>query len=138
MLRKEVMMNRISDKYIEIGIRLRKEYLDVSSTIDEKVGELDTILNSIDKISLDLDAISKKLDNMSKDEAVKTINQQLDYLTKESIKVTDLCKPLNKKLDDLKKDEQNLYLSIKTSHPELSDDDIKNEFYERVIKKVEF
>lgn len=133
-----INMHHINQEFIDIGLKLRKEYLETSNTVDNNINELDSILNNIEELSTQLDSFSKTLDNIPQEEAKRILNEKLSTLVKESTKVETLCQPLNKKMDALKKEEQNLFIAIKTTHPELSDKEIADEFLERVIKKVEF
>lgn len=131
-------MNNIMDIYIETGIRLRKEYLEVSKVLDDKMEEFNIILERMEKHSSELSELSSNLDKMNQTQALAAVNSKMDTLAKEAKNVEILCGPLNSKLDELKIAEEQLYNAIKSNHPELSDTDIKNEFIERVIKKVDF
>jgi hypothetical protein len=56
----------------------------------------------------------------------------MSELEVESIKLTSKIDPINKKIENLKRDELQLYEAIKKKYPDLSDDDMKKEIHSKL------
>lgn len=116
----------INKNYIERGKKIRKEFIQTSQ-------KLELILNKLKSVSEKLKEYHKDLKDLSESEKnpeeIKRLTlQKLTLIEKEGIKLNKEYKPLNDKMENLKKEESILYKNVKEKYPELTDEEIKNEF----------
>lgn len=124
----------INKQYLKIGEKIRKDYIDTSK-------KLETILYKIKDVSEKLQGYSKefmaicdkyennnKNDNATGEEIKKKIFSKLVQVEKQGKILNDEYKPLNEKIEELKKEEEILYKNVKEKYPELSDEKIREIF----------
>lgn len=114
---------KISDVYIEEGLRIRKEYL---NTLKDILKHEDNINNYKYKIDNILDTI-KQDDNLT----VDTIKLKLMDIEKHIIQVENILNPLYEKLNNLENLSLKLHETILTIYPDIDIEDAKQQIIEK-------
>ncbi|CAG7581606.1 MAG: hypothetical protein SLAVMIC_00925 [uncultured marine phage] len=125
----------IAKRYIEQGVKIREEYLDVSKKLEAILTDIKGVGLQLKKHTEDLKYISENLDGYDGEQAKLVILNKLTDVEIQGNKLTAIYKPVNEKLESLKKQEEILYNTIKEQYPDLSDEDMVKEF-EPYIKKL--
>jgi hypothetical protein len=119
----------IDEKFLLAAVNIKKTYIKLLSNLDlyeakaketlEKLGSL------YDKLGV-LEKDIKKPENMNNDNysAVNEILKVLTELENEGTKLKSFTDPLNKKIENLALEEQELYKQICMKHSDLSEDKI--------------
>jgi uncharacterized phage infection (PIP) family protein YhgE len=122
----------IAKHYIETGNSIRTEFRSISNKLNSLLSDLSKIGNSLKEEN---DGLKNIYDNLSTykdpDSAKKDILNKLSDIEKQGNKLSALYKPLNERLEELKKQEEILYVNIKSAYPNLSDEEIIEEFKEK-------
>lgn len=128
-------MYKIDQTYIDKGINIRKEYLDTQVKLEGLATKVEELTLPIEKEISKVQEIENKLENneyKSKEAFQAEFNPIMIAMEKYQQMLSNVYKPLNDKMESLKKDEENLYSSIKERYPLMSDVEIAKEFNERI------
>lgn len=124
----------IDNIFIDNAKSIRNEFLSLNKKLDIYKDDIQELSAKFLETSSELEEYNKNEINTSKD--VNTIEsyivEKLNYLESESNKILLKIEPINKKIENLKKDELNLYNKIKSSYPNMSDEDIKLEIHSKL------
>lgn len=133
----------VDEQFLQSAIRIRRTYLKVSNNMDmyKKAAEgtikkLDETISKIDKIKNESE--ESRSDKNSKFSAERSLNEMLKILNEvdnEGKKLEELINPLNKEIEKLALEEQELYRKIKEKHSDLTDEQIVESVRERLIKE---
>jgi uncharacterized protein YdcH (DUF465 family) len=111
----------IDSHYIESAIKIRKEYLGLNKELEmcsSKIKEISNLLMS------ETEMLDELKDNLSKyktpEEAQEAIFEKLNDIDKHTKKINNIYNPINKKIEELEKQEYILYSNICRAYPELS------------------
>lgn len=127
----------IDESFIQNAIRIRKTYLKLSSNMNLYQKKAQEVADRLDDTLQKVDELSKKAE-VSKNSNTQTNNllgELLDILkTVESDgeSLENLVNPLNKEIEKLALEEQELYRLIKERHFNVSDDLIIEEVQSRL------
>lgn len=125
-------MVKIHQRYIENAIRIRKEFLSVMIDILDKETEITTHKNRIS----DLMSTNKKYINDNSKSPIekikKDIQNDLNDIESNIIKINNKLLPVLEKLEKLKKESKELYLAIKDKYPNLSEQEIQEQIFEKL------
>ncbi|MCK9415923.1 hypothetical protein M0Q97_04615 [Candidatus Dojkabacteria bacterium] len=125
-------MVKIHQRYIENAIRIRKEFLSVMIDILDKETEITIHKNRIS----DLMSINEKYINDNSKSPIekikKNIQNDLNDIESNIIKINNKLLPVLEKLEKLKKDSKELYSAIKDKYPNLSEQEIQNQIFEKL------
>lgn len=125
-------MVKIHQRYIENAIRIRKEFLSVMIDILDKETEITTHKNRIS----DLMSTNKKYINDNSKSPIekikKDIQNDLNDIESNIIKINNKLLPVLEKLEKLKKESKELYLAIKDKYPNLSEQEIQKQIFEKL------
>ena len=113
--------------YIETAQKIRDEFIETTNKISQYEEPLREIQESIESFIKDLESIKSNLKNKDSKTAETEIMDKVSSVEIEGNKYAKLIDPLNKKIEDLEKRENNLYNTLKEKYPKLSDEDIINE-----------
>ena len=123
----------IDEQFLQSAVQIRRTYLKLNNNLEfytkeaaKIVTKLETTLTKIDDIQ------NSNKDNKSSFEDLLKIMYEIES---EGKLLEDLINPLNKKIEKLALEEQELYRSIKRKHPDLTDDDIVESVKQRLIKE---
>ena len=124
----------IDEKFLIAAVNIKKNYLRLTSNIDfykirtEKTLEvLDSSLKELEKIREDLNDKNKDIDS------INSVLSVFDKIEEEGNKIEKFVEPLNKEIEKLAIEEQELYRVIVEKHPGLSE----NQIVESVRKRLE-
>ena len=126
----------IDDYIIDSCINIRNEFIILSEKYDEHSKSLLDMSNIILSISNELEKYKNNIDikKFEVEDAQSFIISKLNEIEKEYSLIKGKIDPIISKIDKLKEDENNIYLSIKKKYPNKSDDDIVYEI-SKFIKK---
>ncbi len=131
----------IDEKFLVAAINIRKTYISVTSDIESYEKRI--------KITLDrLNSTLEKVENIQKDmkdkEKVKRLDSKgilmdllklIDEIEDEGKSLERYVEPLNKKIEKLSIEEQELYRMICEKHSNLTEEQIISSVRERLIKE---
>ena len=133
----------IDEIYLQNAVRIRRTYLKLSNNMDlyqkkaQAVSDkLETTISKIDELQSKIEE-SKKNKNDKKDsnffltELVKILNE----VEEEGKALESSVDPLNKEIEKLALEEQELYRQIKEKHFNLTDEQIISSVQDRLIKE---
>jgi DNA repair ATPase RecN len=125
-------MVKIHQRYIDNAIRIRKEFLTVMRDILDKETEIKNYKNRIDELM----SINKKYINDNSKSPIqkikKDISDDLNDIESNIILINNKLLPILEKLEKLKKDSKELYSAIRDKYPNLSEQDIQNQIFEKL------
>jgi hypothetical protein len=133
----------IDEIYLQNAVRIRRTYLKLSNNMDlyqkkaQAVSDkLETTISKIDELQSKIEE-SKRNKNDKKDsnffltELVKILNE----VEEEGKALESSVDPLNKEIEKLALEEQELYRQIKEKHFNLTDEQIISSVQDRLIKE---
>ena len=130
----------INEKFLLAAINIRKTYINMLSDLDkyhEKAKEtLDMLNNAYDRLG-ELEKDMKKEENKN-NESYSSLNELLKVINDieiEGKKLENFTNPINKEIEKLALEEQELYKQICLNHPELTEDQIVECVKERLLKE---
>lgn len=115
-------MNIITQEYIEIAVRLRKEYFQSFDIIKGKIGDINNCKIQLEKLKEDLNKIDVNNPNIE-----KIINEKSVILEKNINNVQDTIMPIYQRLSNLEKEADRLYDAIKEKYPGISNEEIQSQ-----------
>lgn len=130
----------IDEKFLIAAINIRKTYVRLLSDLDKYHEKAKQTLES-------LESIYKKLDNLESDinkpensknenfSVVNEIMQILNDIEEEGKRLESFTNPINKKIEKLALEEQELYKQICLKHKDMTEDEIIESVKERLIKE---
>ncbi len=127
----------IQELYLKRAVTIRKDYLKIVTDIDKYENIAKDLSSSLVDRMEDLKDLLSKLNEgkVSNPEHAKQELHNIVLHTEDDINKVDISiEDLNKKIDKLRQDEVALYREMKQNYFNLSDDEIKNEIQEHLIK----
>ena len=133
----------IDEIYLQNAVRIRRTYLKLSNNMDlyqkkaQAVSDkLETTISKIDELQSKIeeskrDKNDKKDSNFFLTELVKILNE----VEEEGKELESSVDPLNKEIEKLALEEQELYRQIKEKHFNLTDEQIISSVQDRLIKE---
>ena len=128
----------ISELYLKRAFSIRKEYLKIRSDIERYELIAKDLLNSLESRKDDFEKILEdlKLNKFNSPESAKNKIHEVVLKTEEDMnRVDKSVNDLNKRIDQLKEDEINLYKELKRTYTDLSDEQIKKCVQEYMINQ---
>ena len=123
----------IDEQFLQSAVQIRRTYLKLNNNLEFYTKEAAKIVTKLETTLTKIDDIqnSNKDNKSSFEDLLKIMNE----IESEGKLLEDLINPLNKKIEKLALEEQELYRSIKRKHPDLKDDDIVESVRQRLIKE---
>jgi uncharacterized coiled-coil DUF342 family protein len=123
----------IDEQFLQSAVQIRRTYLKLNNNLEFYTKEAAKIVTKLETTLTKIDDIqnSNKDNKSSFEDLLKIMNE----IESEGKLLEDLINPLNKKIEKLALEEQELYRSIKRKHPDLTDDDIVESVKQRLIKE---
>ena len=131
----------IDEFFLQNAVSIRRTYLKMTNNMDfyqkrakETVERLDVTINKINDIQKKAESNRDKKENGSIDilsDLIKVLNEIED----EGKSLENLVDPLNKEIEKLALEEQELYRQIKQKHSNLTEEQIVNSVRDRLIKE---
>ena len=132
----------IHERFLQSAVNIRRTYLKVSNNLDiyhEKAKEMLDVLNkTVDKITGLKENVVKANSGKSKmtdQEALSQLLKILQDVEDEGRTMEKMTDPLNKEIEKLAREEQELYQQIKLAHPLLTDEQIVESVKTRLIQE---
>jgi hypothetical protein len=127
----------IDQNLIESAKIIRNEFISLSSLLDKYQDDAKNLSDFFYKVVKELEDYNKnEVSNIKSNKDVEGVKiyliGKMSELEVESIKLTSKIDPINKKIENLKRDELQLYEAIKKKYPDLSDDDMKKEIHSKL------
>jgi len=122
----------IDKHYIEAGIKIREEFIELNLSLTDHLDYVRSIGERL--ISISGDIIGMDLDGRSDDDIRDDVFGKITDAELEAEKINKLVGPINDRIESLRRDEESLYNIIREKYPNLSDNDIINEF-KKYIKR---
>ncbi len=113
--------------YIDSAKRIRKDYLDLMSPLDFYLEKLKNMSDVFTKAISDLEKFNSELQSKSKESAEKELYERLNAVEEEQQKIYKVIDPINKKIEELRKEEEALWSQIKMRYPSIIEDDLVKE-----------
>lgn len=119
----------ISENLLQSAVNIRRQYLKISNNMalyHKRAQEIVTTLeDSVKKLESLQESIEKDKNTSAEDSINKILNIIKD-VEDEGQRLEQLVDPMNKEIEKLSKEENELYRMIKEKHSNLSDDEIIN------------
>mgnify|MGYP003514721503 CR=1 FL=1 len=128
----------IDEVFLENAVRIRRTYLKLSNSMDMYQKKAQEVATRLDDTLVKVDELTKRAEENKKSsnpETMKLLNELMDILKAvedDGEALENLVDPLNKDIEKLALEEQELYRLIKEKHHTLSDDEIINDVKERL------
>lgn len=128
----------ISENLLQSAVNIRRQYLKISNNMalyQKRAQEIVTTLeDSVKKLESLQESIEKDKNTSAEDSINKILNIIKD-VEDEGQRLEQLVDPMNKEIEKLSKEENELYRMIKEKHSTLSDDEIINIVQMRLQKE---
>lgn len=125
--------------YIESARSIRTEFLKLNTKLESYKTELVRLVKVLSDVSIDLENLSKNEVNGMRnksdipqisDKLIKKINE----VEEEEQKIISLVKPINEKLEKLRKEEEILFKMLKQKYPKIKEDALIKEIQSKLEK----
>lgn len=127
----------IDENFVNAALRIRREYLKVNSNLDLYKRRAREITSNIDSLIKRVEDIQEEYaDNRdSVEEAVTELSRVVADFEIEGEKLRKLVEPLNKQVEKLGLEEQELWRAIKLKHTDLPENVIIEYVKQRLIRE---
>lgn len=110
--------------YIDRAVSLRKEYLNLNGNLKNYEDFIIKLKVRIEDTIIELQSLIDTSSEISIEDIQKKSVENLMGLEEETQRIQKFVEPINKKMESLQKEEQELYNQIKLKHPDLDNKDI--------------
>ena len=133
----------IDENFLQSAVHIRRTYLKMSNSMDLYKKSAQKVVERLDETIKKVEVIQKEAEDSKKDKnsnfsAEGSMNKMLEVLKEvdaEGKRLEELVDPLNKEIEKLALEEQELYRLIKEKHHNLSDEEIIESVRQRLIKE---
>jgi len=133
----------IQERFLQSAVNIRRTYLKVSSSLDkyhkkakDTLEVLNNTLKKIEKLQETVEkANSGKDTKITEQEALSQLLKIIQDVEDEGKTIEKLTDPINQQIEKLALEEQELYKQIKSTHPNLTDDQIVESVRQRLINE---
>ena len=126
----------IDEKFLIAAVNIKKNYIKLTSNIDFYKTRTEKTLEVLDSSLKELEKIKKDMNDKNKDiDSIKSVLSVFDKIEEEGNKIEKFVDPLNKEIEKLAIEEQELYRVIVEKHPELSEYQIIESVRKRLEKE---
>ena len=121
-------LNNMIDKiYIESAKRIREDYVALMKPLDFYLAQLKDMSDMFVVAIADLEKFNSELHTKTKEKAESELYEKLQKVEEDQNKIQKVIEPLNKKIEDLRKEESALWNQIKMSYPDITEEQLINE-----------
>jgi predicted nucleic acid-binding Zn-ribbon protein len=116
----------IDNIFLKSAIRIRREYLKITNSMDMYKKRAKEVADNLGDIIQQLETIQEQATKreFTSENVINDIQKILQDIEDEGKKLESLLDPLNKELEKLSIEEQELWRQIKQKHNDIPDDDI--------------
>jgi hypothetical protein len=133
----------IEENFLQRAVNIRRTYLKLINNMDFYKDKAKSVINRLDDTIGKIEVIKGQVNDnkIKKDNSINTeyvmseLLKIIQDVEDEGIKLENLVDPLNKEIEKLALEEQELYRLIKEKHNNLSDDQIVESVRNRLIKE---
>jgi predicted nucleic acid-binding Zn-ribbon protein len=132
----------IHEKFLVSAVNIRRTYLKVSDDLNVYHEKAKDMLDILNKTVSDIDSLKETVvkansgkTKMTDQEALQKLLKIIQGVEDEGKSIENITDPLNKQIEKLAKEEQELYEQIKMAHPNLSDEQIVTSVRNRLIQE---
>ncbi len=129
----------IEEKYIQMAINIRRTYLKLNNNLSLYGSRAIQIVKRLEETVSKIDDIQKQInDKKVKTDEKEILNKLLkiiDEVEDEGKRLEGLVNPVNKEIEKLAKEEEELYRQIVEHHPTLKEEQIVSIVKDRLIKE---
>mgnify|MGYP007101540903 CR=1 FL=1 len=129
----------IDERFLTAAINIRRTYLKLTSNLDLYKNKAEVTLLKLEKAYDDLEKLNIRIKegkkNGSDDEVKDDLLKIFSEIEDEGNRIEKFLEPLNKEIEKLAIEEQQLYSNICKAHSNLSEDDIVDIVRKRLTKE---
>lgn len=128
----------IEKRFIKRAVEIRKTYLRVTRDISVYETRAKQVLGTLESTLSKLNQIQENIKNKvitNADDASKKIMEILSEVEREGERLEKIIDPLNKQIENLRIEENELYRLIKEKHPKITDKEIIKEIHNELKKE---
>lgn len=125
---------KINKIYLDEAIRIRETYLSIIEQISKKETEINRYKSNIETLMKSNSEYISKNKTKTIDQVKENIKGELDDIDSNINKIVEKLTPLFDEMTKLEKQSKELYKTIKSKYPKLTEEDIQKEVF-KVIKK---
>jgi len=128
----------IDESFIKAAIKIRREYLKLTNNLNFYKRKAEDVIENLEDIVTKIENIQQETENQSitnNDAVVFQLTKLLTDVESEGRAVESLIDPLNKEIEKLGLEEQELWRNIKNKYPNLSDEEIVEYVRKRLLQE---
>ena len=128
----------IYESFIKAAIKIRREYLKLTNNLSFYKRKAEDVIENLEDIVTKIENIQQETENQSitnNDAVVFQLTKLLTDVESEGRAVESLIDPLNKEIEKLGLEEQELWRNIKNKYPNLSDEEIVEYVRKRLLQE---
>jgi len=128
----------IDENFIKAAIKIRREYLKLTNNLNFYKRKAEDVISNLEDIVNKIEKIQEETENQqvtNNDAIVLQLTKLLTDIESEGRSVESLIDPLNKEIEKLGLEEQELWRNIKNKYTYLSDEDIVEYVRQRLLQE---
>lgn len=132
----------IHEKFLQSAVNIRRTYLKVSNNLNiyhnrakDMIESLNDTLTKIDNLKKTIEESKKQGSKITEEQAIQELLKIIQDVEDEGGKIEKLTEPMNKEIEKLAIEEQELYQQILSAHPNLTEEQIINSVKDRLEKE---
>jgi hypothetical protein len=129
----------VEERYIQMAISIRRTYLKLSNNLNLYGSRAAQVAQRLEETLPKIEEIQRQLDNrnvkVDEKEVLNKLLKIVDEVEEEGKRLENLVNPVNKEIEKLAKEEQELYRQIVEHHPNLKEEQIVSIIRDRLIKE---
>ena len=130
----------IDEKFLLAAVNIRRTYINMLSDLDKYQNKAKEALEMLNNAYNKLDNLEKEMNKKENknDDNYSSVNELLKIINdieSEGKKLENFTNPINKEIEKLALEEQELYKQICLNHPDLTEDQIVECVKERLLKE---
>jgi len=128
----------IDENFIKAAIKIRREYLKLTNNLNFYKRKAEDVISNLEDIVNKIEKIQEETENqqvINNDAIVLQLTKLLTDIESEGRSVESLIDPLNKEIEKVGVEEQELWRNIKNKYPNLSDEEIVEYVRQRLLQE---
>lgn len=128
----------INENFLSAAVRIRRKFLEVNSDIEIYRSKAEKTLGKLEETIAKIEEIQEKIKDKKEGDATKILKDMVVFLgevEEEGKSLENHLAPLNKEIERLALEEQELYRNICEKHPDLSEEKIVECVRKRLVKE---
>jgi chromosome segregation ATPase len=121
----------IDKQYVESAKNIKSEFISLNRKLENYKNDLKNLSDFLENTVKDLESITNNKVSSKEDltDMANKLVKKLQDVELEEIKLTNLVKPINDRIDKLREEENILYKALKEKYPTMTDEQLKNELH---------